>query len=59
MSCTLLGSSAQRASSLAPASHAAAGAPVASSYGYGAVPMMSVYDKKSRLPLLGWQEAVQ
>ena len=42
-----------------PAAHAAAGAPVASSYGYGAVPMMSIYDKKSQLPVLGWQEAVQ
>ena len=41
----------------APAS-ANAGAPVASRYGWGAVPMLSVYDKKTGLPLLPWSENV-
>jgi hypothetical protein len=31
---------------------------VASAYGWGAVPMMTVYDKASNLPVLGWSEAV-
>ena len=38
------------------AAGAAAGAPVASRYGWGAVPMLSVYDKETGLPLLPWSE---
>ena len=37
---------------------AGAGAPVASRYGWGAVPMLSVYDKSTGLPLLPWSEKV-
>ena len=38
----------------APASTDGAGAPVASRYGWGAVPMLSVYDKETGLPVLPW-----
>jgi hypothetical protein len=38
----------------APAAQAGAGAPVASRYGWGAVPMLSVYDKQTGLPVLPW-----
>ena len=38
----------------APASTAGVGAPVASRYGWGAVPMLSVYDKETGLPVLPW-----
>ena len=41
---------------LTAAGAAAAGAPVASRYGWGAVPMLSVYDKETGLPLLPWSE---
>ena len=34
------------------------GAPVASRYGWGAVPMLSVYDKHTGLPLLPWSQRV-
>jgi len=34
------------------------GAPVASRYGWGAVPMMNVYDRGTELPLLPWFENV-
>ncbi|KAL3892624.1 MAG: hypothetical protein SGPRY_014949 [Prymnesium sp.] len=34
------------------------GAPVASRYGWGAVPMMSVYDRQTGLPVLPWYENV-
>jgi len=34
------------------------GAPVASRYGWGAVPMMNVYDKGTELPVLPWFENV-
>lgn len=34
------------------------GAPVASRYGWGAVPMMNVYDKGTELPVLAWLENV-
>ena len=37
---------------------AGSGAPVASRYGWGAVPMLSVYDKGTGLPLLPWSEKV-
>ena len=37
----------------APA-QSAPGAPVASRYGWGAVPMLSVYDKQTGLPVLPW-----
>lgn len=37
---------------------ASADAPVASRYAWGAVPMMSVYDKATELPLLPWSEKV-
>ncbi len=41
---------------LTAAGAGAAGAPVASRYGWGAVPMLSVYDKETGLPLLPWSE---
>eukprot|EP00812_Abedinium_dasypus_P012477 NODE_5992_length_538_cov_215.585921.p2 GENE.NODE_5992_length_538_cov_215.585921~~NODE_5992_length_538_cov_215.585921.p2 ORF type:complete len:139 (+),score=38.22 NODE_5992_length_538_cov_215.585921:3-419(+) len=34
------------------------GAPVASRYGWGAVPMLNVYDKQTGLPLLPWSETI-
>ena len=37
---------------------AGVGAPVASRYGWGAVPMLSVYDKHTGLPLLPWSQRV-
>ena len=40
----------------APASATGNGAPVASRYGWGAVPMMSLYDKGTDLPVLPWLE---
>jgi len=40
----------------APAASSDTGAPVASRYGWGAVPMLSVYDKQTGLPLLPWSE---
>lgn len=43
----------------APASHLNAGAPVASRYGWGAVPIMNVYDKDTALPVLPWSEKVE
>ena len=42
----------------APLAGAGAGPPVASRYGWGAVPMLSVYDKQTGLPLLPWFETV-
>jgi len=42
-----------------PAAYSGAGAPVASRYAWGAVPMMSVYDKQTDLPVLPWSEPVQ
>ena len=42
----------------APLAGAGAGPPVASRYGWGAVPMLSVYDKQTGLPLLPWSEKV-
>eukprot|EP01050_Picozoa_sp_SAG11_P017898 SAG11_NODE_2633_length_3151_cov_1.261468_2_plen_191_part_00 len=30
--------------------------PIGSSYGWGAVPMLTLYDKSTRLPVLAWQE---
>jgi sialate O-acetylesterase len=42
----------------APLAGAGAGPPVASRYGWGAVPMLSVYDKQTGLPLLPWSETV-
>lgn len=41
-----------------PQSYSKAGAPVASSYAWGAVPMMSVYDRETSLPVLAWSEKV-
>lgn len=32
--------------------------PLASSYGWGPIPLMSVYDKTTGLPLLGWKENI-
>ena len=42
----------------APLAGAGAGPPLASRYGWGAVPMLSVYDKGTGLPLLPWSEKV-
>ena len=42
----------------APLAGAGAGTPLASRYGWGAVPMLSVYDKGTGLPLLPWSEKV-
>jgi len=41
-----------------PQAYAKAGAPVASRYAWGAVPMMSVYDRGTSLPVLAWSETV-
>jgi sialate O-acetylesterase len=41
-----------------PEAYSQAGAPVASRYAWGAVPMMSVYDRETSLPLLAWSEKV-
>ena len=41
-----------------PEAYSQAGAPVASRYAWGAVPMMSVYDRETSLPLLAWSERV-
>jgi len=38
----------------APAMYAGAGAPLASRYAWGNVPMMSVYDRETNLPVLPW-----
>merc|ERR1711920_260340 len=45
---------------LTPASttRSSLGAPVASSYAWGAIPMMNVYDKQTDLPVLPWSEKV-
>jgi len=40
----------------APAGETSTGSPVASRYGWGAVPMMSLYDKQTGLPVLPWSE---
>ena len=42
----------------APLAGAGAGPPLASRYGWGTVPMLSVYDKGTGLPLLPWSEKV-
>lgn len=41
---------------VAPAAYVDAGAPVASRYAWGAVPMMSAYDKETDLPVIPWNE---
>jgi sialate O-acetylesterase len=38
----------------APAMYAGAGAPLASRYAWGNVPMMSVYDRETNLPVMPW-----
>jgi hypothetical protein len=40
------------------AARASVGASVASAYAWGSVPMMSLYDKHTALPVLGWNESV-
>ena len=40
----------------APAAHVGTGPPIASRYGWGAVPMLSVYDKQTGLPVLPWSQ---
>ena len=41
-----------------PAPAASAGAPLASRYGWGAVPMLSLYDRGTGLPVLPWYENI-
>ena len=40
------------------AAQAAARPSVASAYGWGSVPMMSLYDTETDLPVIGWNETV-
>ena len=41
-----------------PTARESVGASVASAYAWGAVPMMSLYDTATALPVLGWNETV-
>ena len=35
------------------------GAAVASAYGWGSVPMMSLYDAETNLPVIGWNKTIE
>ena len=35
------------------------GVAVASAYGWGSVPMMSLYDAETNLPVIGWNKTIE